>query len=470
MNESKELYDTVIRNDYCIGCGVCEIVQDSPFIIKMNEFGNLIAHPISNLEKNTAKVLSICPFSNSSKNEDELSEIFLHDAVNKDARIGRYIECFAGFVNTGKYREMGSSGGIGKWLGYTLMKEDEINYFVQVASNQTKYPGLPLFDYYVYSDKDAVIGGSKSSYYPVSLNNILKIIRYKEGNYAITGIPCLIKALRLLSYEDEIIRHRVKYYIGIVCGGMKSANHAKIIGWQLGVDPKNLTAIDFRKKYTDKSAKNKIYQVWSNIDEIPRYRDAGEIFGTDWGAGFFKPNACDYCDDIVNELADISIGDAWLPQFEDDPKGTSMLIIRNRKIFNLLNKHLINNNISLIKLTPQEVVMAQKGAFRHRREALSLRISQKKKLGLWVPQKRINPKEFIIKRKRREIYYLREKIAKQSHLSSLSALKNHDLRIFYKELNPLVKKYHRLNYGNFIVRGLRKIILIVASIALPVRK
>ena len=32
----------------------------------------------------------------------------------------------------------------------------------------------------------------------------------------------------------------------------------------------------------------------------------------DWGMGIFKLGACDYCDDIVGETADISFGDAWL--------------------------------------------------------------------------------------------------------------------------------------------------------------
>jgi coenzyme F420 hydrogenase subunit beta len=457
MTESRELYERIIKSDYCIGCGVCAAVTDSPFKMQMNEFGNIIAFPHKNLDQNMSKVLNICPFSNHAKNEDLLSEIFFPEAKCKDSKIGKYLECFAGYVNVGVFREKGSSGGLGKWLGYILLKENKIDFFVQVFPNETNDPEQLLFDYAIISDKDEALKGSKSSYYPVTLANIINVIKEKKGRYAITGIPCFIKALRLLSCEDEIFKSRIKYSIGIICGGMKSANHAKIIGWQIGINPENLVSIDFRRKYKDKSACNKIYQAWSNKDTTERFKDADEIYGTDWGSGFFKPNACDYCDDVVAETADVSFGDAWLPQFESDPQGTSLMVIRNNDILELINRHKGLQNLKLFSLTPAEVAKAQDGGFRHRREALSYRIAKKEMLGSWVPKKRVSANEFKIKGKIKRIYSLRERIAMQSHLSSLKALKNNDLEVFFNEMNPLVKEYHRAKYGSLPIRGIRKL-------------
>jgi coenzyme F420 hydrogenase subunit beta len=457
MTESRELYESVIRNDYCIGCGACASLTDSPFNIQMNEFGNIIAKPVRDIDKSNISILNICPFSGYAKNEDELSEIFFPKIKQKDAKIGKYLDCFAGYANEGKFREKGSSGGLGKWLGYHLLKEKRIDYFVQVISNQTNDPTLPLFDYIVTSDYNGVIMGSKSAYYPVTLVDVIKIIKKTNGRYAITGVPCFIKALRILSCEDEILKTRIKYTLGIICGGMKSANQAKIISWQLGVQPENLVNIDFRRKYKDKPASNKIYQVWSCIDNIERFKDAGDIYATDWGAGFFKPNPCDYCDDIVAETADISLGDAWLPQFDIDPRGTNIVIVRNADIHRILIDSNSNKIIALQKLSPEDIIISQEGGFRHRREALSFRIAKKEASNSWYPKKRLIPGQYKITRNREKVYSLREKISRQSHISSLKALNSKNIKIFYEEMNPLIKKYDIAIYGRLPVRILRKI-------------
>lgn len=464
MTESRELYEKIISNDYCIGCGVCACVKDSPFKMHMNEYGNIVAYPYKNLDENRAKVLSICPFSNQAKNEDEISEIFFSEVKNKDSKIGKYFECFAGYVKEGTFREKGSSGGLGKWLGYVLLKENKIDYFVQLLPNQTNDSKKPLFNYAIISNKDEVLSGSRSAYYPVTLVDAIKAIKETEGRFAITGIPCFIKALRLLSCADEVLKTRIKYTIGIICGGMKSANQSKIIAWQLGVKPENLVSIDFRRKSKDKPSIHKVYQVWSNLDTLERYKDSFEIYGTDWGAGYFKPNACDYCDDIVGETADVSFGDAWLPQFVNDPEGTSIMVIRNRGISELFNKYNENQVLILQKLTPEEIGKSQEGGFRHRREALSFRIAKKERNGIWYPMKRVIANEYKITKKRKIIYSLREKIAEQSHISSLNALNKNDLNIFYKEMNPLVKKYRIANHGTLPIRALRKIKYMIFNI------
>lgn len=229
MTESKKLYETVIKNGYCIGCGVCEVISGSPFTIGYNKYGNLVANAdLEKFEDNETPLLEICPFSDSAKNEDELSEIFFPDIDTRHNEIGTYTNCYAGYVKENEFREKGSSGGFAKWIGYQLLKLNEIDYFIQLAPNDSNDSEKALFEYRVFKNREDVIAGSKSAYYPTSLNKILKYIEEHEGRYAITGVPCNIKALRLLSLKNELLKSRVKFTIGIVCGGMKSANYSKL--------------------------------------------------------------------------------------------------------------------------------------------------------------------------------------------------------------------------------------------------
>lgn len=443
--ESQILNETVIQNGYCIGCGACASKKDSPFEMKMDKYGNFIAEPSLDLSSNNAEVLGTCPFSDTSKNETELANDFFSDIKHIDHKIGRFEKNFAGFVKEKDFRKKGSSGGIAKWIGYQLLKNKEIDYFVQLIPNQSSDSSELLFDYGFFTNPEDVLKGSKSSYYPVTLVKVIEKIKNEDARFAITGVPCFIKTLRLLASEDKILRERIKFTLGIVCGGMKSANQAKMIGWELGVKPENLINIDFRRKYKDRPASQKIYQVWSNKDNIERYKNAGEIFGTDYGSGLFKPKACDYCDDVVGELADVSIGDAWLRDYRSDPDGTSLVIVRNKKILALLENATEEGRVVLTEITEIEAGDSQSGGFRHRRQGLSYRLKKRQEKGEWVPNKRVKPGEFEISAKRKKIYNLREQLATDSHVFFYEALMKNDLKIFKSNIGVLMNKYSKAN-------------------------
>ena len=454
MTEAQILSSTVIKNNYCIGCGACTVASDSPFEIRMDDFGNFVAEqkPGTKLKESHTSLLSICPFSGKSKNENELGELFFPDDNISDDKIGRYLQCYAGYVNEAEFRAKGSSGGFGKWIGYKLLKTNKIDYFVQLVSNNSTNANDLLFDYKVFNKPEEIIRGSKSSYYPSTLQNVLKTIKEKKGRYAITGVPCFIKALRLLALHHPVIQERIAYTIGIVCGGMKSANHAKMIGWELGVHPDNLIGIDFRRKLENQPATQKGYQVWSNNDNTERYKNANEIYGTDYGAGFFKPKACEFCDDVVAETADISFGDAWLPGFREDPGGNSLIIIRNQTLLKMIKEAEVSEEISIKKISAEEAINSQAGGFRHRREALSLRITKKEKLKEWYPPKRMAAGDFKISKKRKKIYNLREKTSLASHGHFHEALLADSISLFYDKMYTLNKAYIRANRSSFATR------------------
>ncbi len=459
MSESRKLFETVIKNNYCIGCGACSSVPNSPFSIKKDKFGNMIADGQQDaIDNSDAKVLAVCPFSGSSKNEDELGEMHFPENMQIDGKLGRFLACYAGYAISDKMRALGSSGGIGKWLGYTLLQAGKIDYFVQVVQNDSGKANDELFTYAIFDHPDSTVNGSTSAYYPTTLSEVISQIKKKEGKYAITGVPCFIKALRLLALQDTVLKERITFTIGIVCGGMKSANQSKMIAWQLGVHPKNLSRINFRgKDYGAIAATTKIYQVWSDQDDIIREKKSGDIFGADYGMGFFKPKACDFCDDVVGETADISIGDVWLPRYRFDTKGYSLVIVRNKQLLAFLKEGVYNGELFLEDLSAADAAKSQEGGFRHRRDALSYRLQKKEISGEWYPPKRVQPGEFIIEKKRIKIYALREKICDKSHTSFVDALEKDDLNIFYREMKQLMKKYNVAYNGVWIIRIANKI-------------
>lgn len=446
MNEALELEKTVITNGYCIGCGACASIEHSPFSIRMDNYGNYVAVLESEFDDTNSKLLQVCPFSNQSLNEDRLSQHFLSDAPYNDPYIGRYLNCYTGYVAEGHFREKGSSGGIGKWIGYKLLQTNLIDYFIHVIPVSGERSESILFEYGIEDDSQKVIAGSKSSYYPVRLDKVVKEIKNIEGKFAVTGVPCFIKAIRLLAKSDPELNSKIVFTVGIFCGGMKSANHSKMIGWQLGIKPADIGGIDFRVKSDSRPASDKIYKVWSAKDQIVKSDYSDNLRGTGWN-GYFTPKACFFCDDVVAETADISIGDAWLPEYVRDPKGTSIMIVRNPVLLEILQDALNSKEIYLEEVSGNQVVQSQAGGFRQRRDALSYRIRKMEKSQKWYPKKRVEAEDYLITRRRKRIYTLREKISLMSHLRFYEAYLKDDLTYFFRKMKPLDLKYSIANQG-----------------------
>lgn len=444
------LKETVIENDYCIGCGACEFLHPTKYKVELSEHGMYKAdvkdeNLLTNI--NTEKV---CPFSNASKNEDELSNNLFGENLNYDHRIGKYINCYAGHVNEGDFREKGSSGGFGKWLLNELLHLGYVNYVIQVEPGFKKDK---LFTYSVFEKGDDILAGSTSAYYPVTMTEALNFIKNNSGKFAITALPCFSKAIRLLCLQDEVLNKRVKYILGIICGHLKSTGFAESLAWQIGVKPDNLKAIEFRNKIEGKKANEKgIYTIDKENNKSPVV-SSRTLAGGNWGHGLFKYKACDYCDDIVGETADVSIGDAWLNEYVNDHRGTNILITRSREIDDIIKLGIKNKRLIIDEITKESVIKSQSGGIRHRREGLSYRLYLKEIENEWAPAKRVKP-EKIESANRRRTYEIREKLSYLSHQYFLEAKRNNELDIYLEKINKIIDNYNLIDvpYKNNLLK------------------
>src|SRR5699024_1107166 len=148
------------------------------------------------------------------------------------------------------------------------------------------------------------------------------------------GIPSFIYSIRLLSEVDPIIKERIKYTVGLICGHQKSSKFSEAMGWQVGIEPGNLIHIDFRKKLPNAPANRYGIELTGIRDgkEVKIIKTGRELIGQNWGKGFFKSYASDFTDDVLNENADITIGDAWLDEYMNDSLGNNVVIIRNNDL------------------------------------------------------------------------------------------------------------------------------------------
>lgn len=445
--DAKTLKKLVVDNGYCIGCGNCTSLKNSDFRMGLNEFGQYA--PILVNKKNNPKIdySQICPFSGECHNEDQIGINLFERNCEHDNSVGFYLDCYAGFVEQKGYRENGSSGGMGSWLLAELMRKKSVDFIIHVRKANNKKSNYPvIFEYSISGSIAEVLSGAKSRYYPIQISDVIKIVRAKKGRYAIIGIPCFIKAVRLLAENDSLIKERIKYCIGLVCGHLKSSRFADMIAWQMGITPGNLREINFRKKYPDRRADDYGIEVAGLINGrvVNKSSPNKELFGMDWGVGLFKYEACDYCDDVFAETADLSIGDAWLPEYVNDYQGTNVMVVRNPELQKILGSAAKEKRISIKAIPVETAVKSQLAGLRHRREGLAYRLWLKQKKGLWFPRKRVRPNCDHLSLMYRRIFGLRIKISKISHLEFQKAEKKSDITYLVKSIKPLLTQYKLL--------------------------
>ncbi|SDS26757.1 Coenzyme F420-reducing hydrogenase, beta subunit [Polaribacter sp. KT25b] len=458
-SEVNELFEKVVDNGFCIGCGACALVNNSPIEIKFDEFSKLQATIKDDDNLNTeSAVLSVCPFSDESSNEDELGENLFRNVENikHDEKIGYYKQSYAGYALDEGFRENGSSGGMGTWIISELFKNnivDGVIHVHEVDSNKTNEDNSKLFKYKISRTINEIQKGSKSRYYPIELSEVLTLVKDTPGKYAVVGLPCFIKSIRLLMKQDEILKNRIKICVGLVCGHLKSANFAKMWGWQVGIHPDNLKSVNFRHKLNGEGANNYAISATQNVNGIDKEyisKPLKEMYGSNWGWGLFKYKACDFCDDVVAETADVTIGDAWLPQYINDDKGTNIVIVRNELIYKIIENGIKNNNLKLDFLSSGDVIKSQSSGFNHRREGLSYRLALVDKTKQWRPIKRSFTKLKSISNKSKKIQKLRIKIYEKSHVSFEKAIRKNSFLFFKDELDLLITRYNELYKPSFI--------------------
>ena len=206
------------------------------------------------------------------------------------------------------------------------------------------------------------------------------------------------------------------FAIGLVCGHLKTSHYSDFLGWQLGIPVGSIDEIDFRVKMDGCSADDYGVRVRSyqkkNAEVVKPMK---YLRGVDWGLGYFKLRACDFCDDVFAETADITMGDAWLPSFRSDSAGTNIVVVRSRILAEIVSEGIAAHELHLRTLTSEEVVESQRGGVNHRKESLPYRLYLADKFAIWRPRKRVSSNRKAIGFRLRVKQRFRMELEERSH-------------------------------------------------------
>jgi coenzyme F420 hydrogenase subunit beta len=371
MQTNPDIFD-LVNLDLCVGCGACiGVCPTQKLGIHTNQYGELRPTLTSRQCKSSCgKCTTVCPVCGVNPNEDALARgLFENFEGTWSDKAGFIHKTLVGYRNDHQ-RAQCASGGLASWMLEELFNASLIDHAVCVVPTGI---AEQLFAYTVLGNSEDVWHSSGSAYYPVEMSEVISFMLANPGSYAVTGLPCFVKALRLAQKTNSLLQERIKFVLGLTCGQIKSKHYTAYLAACAGLAGQP-QYVSYRGKSADKRADNSFFSCRNDLNsgrnlfwqEEPTYA---------WTNRWFTPQACDFCDDVFAELADATFMDAWLPEYICDSGGTNLVVIRNPTIAEILEQGVVQQAITGAPIALQKIIQSQAGVVEYKRKQLGRRLN-----------------------------------------------------------------------------------------------
>ncbi len=340
----KNTIESVVNDELCTGCGTCVgICPLSAAEMVRSETKGIYLPQLDDEKCNQCGIcLDACPGHSVDFQQLNL-DIFGQEP--EDVLLGNYLNCYICHATDYEIRYNSASGGLVTALLLFALEEGMIDgALVTRMSEDNPLEPQP----FIATTREEIISAAKSKYCPVPANIALKEILKKEGKFAIVGLPCHIHGIRKAELVNKKLKDRVVLHLGLFCSSPMTFKGTDFVLQKYRLTKENIAHLDYRGEgwpgYMRIQFKDGVEKL------IPRSE-----YGIFHSLGFFTPFRCALCCDQMNELADISLGDAWLPELEEDRIGTSVIICRSKAGENLLQHATGKGKIALWNIERKKV-------------------------------------------------------------------------------------------------------------------
>ena len=263
--------------------------------------------------------------------------------------LGPWRSVHIGWASDERTREAGASGGIATAILQGALACDLIDAAIvcRIAPEQ------PLRVEPVIASNAAEIAACRGSKYNmVAINALLRRAMDEPGRYALVGLPCHLQGLRLACERSPRLRERIVFAMGIFCGWSCTPRATEVEALRAGLDPRRLERLSYRGP------------GWPGTLHLESSTTVRELPLADYARRLWRvsvPARCRLCPDALAELADVSVGDAWLARYEGCP-GVSDLVVRTARGAAVIDA-IGSEWLTLVESTPDEIVESQRETY-----------------------------------------------------------------------------------------------------------
>ena len=260
--------------------------------------------------------------------------------------LGPWRRLWFGWASDERVRHAGASGGAATALMQAALESGAVDAVVAVRMSAAD----PLrAESAICRSPEEVATCRGSKYDVVAINTVLRRILDEPGRYALVGLPCHIQGLRLAQRRSRRLRERVTLALGVFCGFTNEPRATAVLARQAGLDPGELAEVSYRGPGWPGGMRLATRQGTVRRRAYPDYFDRS--------VAALTPPRCRICPDALAELADVSVGDAWLERFEGSD-GVSDIIVRTPAGERLLE--VAASSLVLHAGSPEEMVASQR--------------------------------------------------------------------------------------------------------------
>ena len=355
---------TIANSDQCCYCGACLGVcpgetNKNLLISDFTDTGWTLS--IQNEDKCASCTLCIdsCPM-----NEVDYNAFGLNIEEEKQPHLlGSSINTFIGYSNNSETRSSGASGGVISEIVKYCFEQKDIDGVVCIKPTMDDRSNYSAF---VARSHSEFVVSQGSHYFPLPAFSALSEVIYgKFRKVIVIGLPCHITSLRLSEERIKKLKKRVFLSIGLFCGGTTDFRLAPYLENRAGVDSRS-QAIKFRQGH------------WPGAINVIENSDKSHELGgihRDYHQFTALLPACMYCADHSAELADISVGDPWLPKIlSRDDGGYSSIVTRTVLGNNVISEMIVGLNLICENSSPDEVIEGQRGPIDFKKRGLAPRL------------------------------------------------------------------------------------------------
>ena len=335
----------------CTYCGTCVAVCPMNSLIADNEKIQLVGKCNS-----CGLCFGVCPGMGVSFNK--LNERIFGEV--SDDIIGIHRSVYIAHSKDENIRKNGSSGGVVTTLLLYALEKKIIDGAI-VVGMRSDQPWK--YEIKIAKTAEEIIEASQSKYTIVPLNSVLRKLESETGSFAVVGLPCHIQGIRNLQSIGWEPAKKIKFLIGLFCGFNLYFSATDYLINKMGVKKSDITSLEYRgrdwpggfliktKNGTEKFIK-KFYYNFVNV--------------------MFVPKRCLLCTDLMNELADISIGDAWIEDI--DKNGWSTVVTKSEKGAILFKGAIDQNYIKYKEISKENILKSHSHLIRYKKKSVFVRL------------------------------------------------------------------------------------------------
>jgi coenzyme F420 hydrogenase subunit beta len=367
----------VVELGLCCGCGTCAGICPTE-AIDMRVLSGILQPKI---DPEKCNLCGLCFKSCPGHSVDFESLSFsVSDQQPKNFGVRSHLSCYVGHSTNGAIRYNSASGGIATQLLVYAFEKGLIDGALVTRMSKDN-PMMP--EAFIARTAEEVIAASKTKYCPVAANTGLRQILEEKGRFAVVGLPCHIHGIRKAEQVLKVLRKRIVLRIGLLCSHMVRFEGVDLLVDKLHVEKGSVRELTFRGEGWPGSMSVSLSD--GSTRRLPLI-GSWHAYWPVFSSFFFTPMRCTMCPDQAAELADVSLGDAWLPEFKSEKSGESLMVIRTnaaRDLFAALDRE---GAIRMKEVEASKVVQSQFVNLVFKKKDLGARLSTLRRFGVSTPK------------------------------------------------------------------------------------